>query len=131
MLEKSIKVEIPTPTREQLFNKKREKLFFILSLISLICEVIIVAFYDAIKDSSYLNTKIKPKADKIHQFAKDIQQSINSSIKLNPEWQDHMENYHAVEVYRLLKNMAMKPTDHLKAFNDAFEDQLKQYRENN
>lgn len=108
-----------------------KKLFDNTALAQQMVKVIEMAVYMGMKDLPKLlavKTKTAINVKTIESSCNNIRLNLNEVVKVDPNFEDMMENEHCYELYRLCKNMFFYPTEHLKEFNDGLE---KQHNERN
>lgn len=96
-----------------------------LALADISIELMSTCFTLGLKDlkmpevSVRVNTVLKG----MESSGKRLRQLVSPIIAMKSEFEDQMQGDHAVEVYRLIKNLGLKNTEILRQFNDDFENQ--------
>lgn len=111
--------------KEQFLNlerlRLREHIRLHLALGDISVELMRTTFTLGLKDVKMpeISTRVGVVLQNMESSGKRLRQLITPIISMKDEFQDQMEGDHAYEVYRLLRNFGLKPTEWLREFNDT------------
>lgn len=115
--------------RKKILEEKREKLFRSLAVIHSLSKVIQIAYYDAIKDSSFRSPKIKSKSDQINKFSEDIIKSLGDAVRLKSDFEEYMEYEHFTEIYECLRMLLFIDTESIRNISKLLRGEIKKTTE--